>query len=317
MNIEYGNLFSKAWKITWGNKWLWVLGFLAGLGGGSNFNFNSSSRTNTPIGPNGPSTQLPPEVRQMLEQLQRPEIIGIALTILCIGLLIIVALFFLQVIARGGLIGGIRLADDNGKVGLGEAWAIGVRYFWRMLGLEILQLLPIIVLVVLAVLAFAIIGAATFGLGVLCLLPVGCILVIILIPYNLVFWLGGFGLVLEDLGVMDSAKRGWALLKTYPGPVIIVGVILFILLFIVGIVTLIPLAVIALPAILAFAGDPQHPNMSLLVGSGLALLCLIPILWLVNAILTTWVYSVWTLLYRQLIIDRAPQVPVTPLPQTV
>jgi hypothetical protein len=317
MNIEYGNLFSKAWKITWGNKWLWVLGFLAGLGGGSNFNFNSSSRTNTPIGPNGPSTQLPPEVRQMLEQLQRPEVIGIALTVVCVALIIAVGLFILQVIARGGLIGGIRSADDNGKVGLGEAWAIGRRYFWRMLGLEILQLLPIIVLVAIGGVIAIAFSAVTAGLGLLCILPVICILAILAIPYNLVFWLGGFGLVLEDLGVVDSAKRGWALLKTYPGPVLIVGAILFILLLIVSAVTLIPVALIAVPAMFAFAGDPQHPNMGLLAGSGLALLCLIPILWVVQAILTTWVYSVWTLLYRQLIIDRAPQVPVTPLPQTV
>lgn len=317
-NIDYGYLLSKAWQITWKNKWLWLLGFLVGLGGGSSVNFQN--RFNTQVNPNNPTTQLPPEVRQMLEQFRRPEVQGIVITLACVILLLALVLFVLRVIARGGLIGGIRLADDNGQVGLGEAWAVGVRYFWRMLGLEILQALPVIVLVILLVVGFIFFGLATAGIGVFCLLPIICVMVILLIPYNLVFWLAGFGLVVEGLGVFDSVKRGWEVLKANLAPVLIVGVILFILLFIVGLVTLIPIAAIALPAFFAFMGDPQHPNISLLVGSGIAFLCLLPFLWLFTGILTTWVYSVWTLLYSQLI-GRAPQVPspqapVTPLPQT-
>jgi hypothetical protein len=323
MNIEYGNLLSKAWRITWNNKWLWLLGFLVSSTLNTSFRFNTPSFDTQTPSPSGPRPQLPPEVERLVEQFQRPEVAGILITVACVILLLALVFFVLTTIARGGLIGGIRVADDTGKVGLGEAWGIGLRYFWRMLGLEILQALPIIVVAIVFVIFFIFLSAATFGLGVLCLLPILCILVILFIPYGLIFWLGSFGMVLEDLGVIDSVKRGWEIFKTHPGPVLLVGVILFILLFIVGLVVLIPFVVIAIPAVLAFMGDPQHPNWGLLAGAGLALLCLIPIIWVANGILTTWVYSVWTLLYRQLsgAVPQAPAAPQapdtsTPLPLT-
>lgn len=310
-NIDYGNLLSKAWQITWKNKWLWLLGFFAGLGSNGSVNFNS--RVNTSIGPNG-TPELPPQMQQMMDQFRRPEVLGVVLTIGCLFLLIVLALIVLHVISRGGLIGGIRLADDNGQVSLGEAWALGLRYFWRVLGLEILQIVPVLLVVIVLVIAFVILGIATFGLGVLCILPLICILAILAIPYNLVFWLAGFSLILEETGVFDSVKRGWEMFKANLVPVLLVGFMLFILLFIVGLISLIPVAVIILPAMLSFMNDPRNPNLGLLIGSGLALLCLIPIFWVVHAILTTWVYSVWTLLYRKLS-GLAPQAPVVPVSQ--
>jgi len=33
MNLDLGNIFSRAWKITWNSKILWLFGVLAGLGG--------------------------------------------------------------------------------------------------------------------------------------------------------------------------------------------------------------------------------------------------------------------------------------------
>lgn len=295
--MDYGNLFLRAWKITWNNKLLWILGFFAGLGNGVSFNNNFRGGGNGGnVGPNQPGGELSPEMQEFLRQLQRPEVVGIFLTVVCVLLLIAVALFVLGVISRAGLIGGVRLADDNGKVSLGEAWAVGVRFFWRMLGLELLQLLPLVVLVIGGV-ALAVLTA---GVGLVCLLPLLCVAIILIIPYNLVFWLAGYGLVLENLGVFDSVKRGWEMLKNNVAPVLIVGGVLFVGLFVVGLATLIPLIVIAVPVMFAFVADPQHPNLTLLAGAGLAFLCLLPILWVFTSMLTTWVYSVWTLLYRQL-----------------
>ena len=304
--MDYGNLFLRAWKITWNNKLLWILGFFAGLGGGASFNTNVRGGGGN-FGPNQPGGQLPPELQR---QLQRPEVVGIILTVACVLLLIVVALFVLRLISRAGLIGGVRLADESGRVAFGEAWAVGIRFFWRMLGLELLQLLPLVVLIICGVL----LAVLTAGVGVICLLPLICVGIILIIPYNLVFWLAAYSLVLENLGVVDSVKRGWEMLKNNVAPVLIVGGVLFVLLFVVGLATLIPLIAIALPVGIALIADPQHPNITLLAGAGLAFLCLLPILWIFTSMLTTWVYSVWTLLYRQLA-GPAPAIAAPAAPQ--
>src|SRR3990172_4054264 len=129
--MDYGAILSRAWKITWNHKILWVFGFLAGLasggGGGGNAGGGGGGQPGGPGGPGGPGF-LPPDFER---QMERPEVIGIILAVACVLILIAIALFVLSTIGRGGLIGGIRMADDTDKVTFGEAWAVGVRYFWR------------------------------------------------------------------------------------------------------------------------------------------------------------------------------------------
>ncbi len=289
--MDYGNILSRAWKITWNHKILWIFGFLAGFGTGApnfrnRFDVNGGSQ---PIGPG--YNPLPPELQR---QLERPEIVAIALAIVCVFLIIGLALFILSVIARGGLIGGIQLAEDKGQVAFGEAWAIGLRYFWRMLGMTIVLIAPALLFGLLA----AGVVLLTFGLGALCILPLLCAFIILYIPFSVVIWLGQIGIIVDDLSVFSAVSKGWELLKTNVGPVIVLGLILFVIGLVIGLVALIPLAVIAAPVLLAFLSDPNNPNIPLLIGAGLALLCLLPILWLVSSVVTTWVYSTWTLAYR-------------------
>lgn len=291
--MDYGAILSRAWKITWNNKILWLFGLFAGTGASFNFRGGGSRDGNGGFtgGPGGADVQ-----RQIERLLDRPEVVAAILAVAALVILIAIAFFILSVIARGGLIGGIRIADDNGQVTFGEAWSIGLRYFWRMLGMVLLLIAPILVLALLAV----VIGVLTFGLGLVCLLPLICVFVILYIPYAGVIWLGQIGVVVEDLKVFDGMKRGWELLKTNIGPVIIVGLLLFVIGFLIGFVVLVPLVVIAIPAIVAFMANPRDPNIPLIVGSIVAFLCFLPVLWVLSGMINTWIYSVWTLVYREL-----------------
>ena len=292
--MDYGEILSRAWKITWNNKILWLFGLFAGTGASLNTGNGGSGGGDGGGGfEGGPGGGLPPNIER---QLERPEVIAIILAITGVLLLIVVALIVLSIIARGGLIGGIRLADDNGKVTFREAWSIGLRYFWRIFGMAIMLVAPILV----GVMLYAGFAFITFGFGALCALPLLCLLIIAYIPYSVVVWLGQIGVVVDDLNVFDGLRKGWELLKNNVAHVIVLGVILFVVGFVIGVVTLIPVTVVAFPAVLAFVIDPEKPNVPLLVGAGIAFLCLLPILWLAGSVLTTWIYSVWTLAYRKL-----------------
>jgi hypothetical protein len=43
--MNYGDLLSRAWKIVWNNKYMFLLGFLAAFGSGGNIPFNNFTYT--------------------------------------------------------------------------------------------------------------------------------------------------------------------------------------------------------------------------------------------------------------------------------
>src|SRR5262245_20415866 len=118
MNLDFGNILTRAGRIIWRNKVLWLFGILASLGGGrGGFNFGGGGAGGgggfpSTGGPGGPD--LPPELRQFLERMQENgTFLAIVLGLVCLGLLIALVFFLLSIIGRGGLIGGVRLADQN------------------------------------------------------------------------------------------------------------------------------------------------------------------------------------------------------------
>src|SRR5262245_20405187 len=136
MNLDLGATLSRAWRITWQNKILWIFGILAALmSGGGNVDF-SFQGGRPPIG------QPDPRVEQFFRRIFGDDVPNVLLAagvgVGCLGLLFLVVLFVLSIIGRGGLIGGIQLADANGKVSFGEAWRAGTRKFWTVLAIGLI-----------------------------------------------------------------------------------------------------------------------------------------------------------------------------------
>lgn len=296
--MDYGNLLARAWQITWRNKILWLFGILAGGGISFNGNFGGGGRSNN----QGP---LPPDIQS---QLGRGEVLAVVLVVACIVIVIALALFVLSIIMRGGLIGGIRLADDNGRVTFGEAWAVGMRYFGRMLGIVLLLVLP--GLLVAFVFAFA--GALTGGLAFICLLPLLCLLIPAFIVLGIIAHFAQFAVVLEDLGVTAAFRRGWEILKANLGNIIVLGLILIVIDFIAGLVLVAPFFAIVIPTLfISAAAGANQPNTGVLAIAALACLCYLPIAIVAAGIVHAWTTSVWTLAYRKFI-GSAPALPSAP-----
>ncbi|MBM4424122.1 MAG: hypothetical protein FJ030_12160 [Chloroflexi bacterium] len=311
--MDYTEILSRAWKITWNNKILWVFGFLAGLASGSGGGSGGGSGRGGGGGPSGGGEfgpgNLPPDIER---QLERPEVIGVIIGVACLLIIIAIVAFVLSIIGRGGLIGGIRLADDTGKVAFGEAWAVGRRYFWRLFGIELLLAVAGLVVGAMGA-ATGLIGAFTLGIGLCFLLPVLCVLILALIPLSITAHFARFGVVVEDKPVMDAFRRGWELLKANLGPIIVLGAILIVISIIAGLVLVLPFFAIVFPTIFAFMLNPEDPNWVILGASGLAFLCYLPIAIVLGSILETWQTSAWTLAYRRFI-GSAPAAPVAAPP---
>jgi len=306
--MDYGELITRAWTITWNNKFLWVLGFLAAL---------------TSVGSNSNSFQNSYNESDFINNPQMAAQIGaLVVGLMCVFMIIGFILWLLSVAARGGLIDGVNRIDDGEKVTLGEAFSAGTSAIWRLIGVYLLAYLPMIIAgIVIAVLAFMTIGSAiametliqnpneaagaiigSMGLLGLCM----CLAICALIPLGMVlFFIAEFAArasVIQKMGITDSLSQGWDIFKSNLGPIII----LWLLLFVIGIIISFALGIVMLPfSLIVFApmftslfrdGTMSGMNMAWTIGGTL---CLGIVGAMLMSVVQTWTSAIWTLAYKE------------------
>jgi hypothetical protein len=328
IKINFGEIITKAWKITWKFKVLWIFGILAGCAGGnsgSNYNFNSGTG-NRNIG-NG-SNSMPDFFKnfnnmQPWQALQNKIgeyvwVIALVITLLCVLWLVF---YFLGMMGKIGLIKGASKGDEGAEqMSFGELWTESLPYFWRMTGLNVLVGLPIAlgVLVILAIFIFGVINAinsgsagAAGGAGAVAILlgmmgvfvSLMCVIGLIATIVSLIVHQAENALVLEEQGVLDALGRGWDVFKSAWFTVVVMAVLLGILSFGAGLVMAIPLIV---PAIalgvglgLTSAVSSGVGTLPLILAGGCFVLYL-PVIITLSGMLQTYMQSAWTLTYRRL-----------------
>jgi hypothetical protein len=291
--MDYGAVLKRTWEITWKYKGLWVLGILAacgngGNGGGGGSGGRASSSIQGDLGNAGANG-----LQHFFNNI--PEETLIIGAVVIVALLLVLALIFLVlgVIGQGGLIAGFNQADEGADVNLAEAFSMGTHFFWRILGLKLLLFIAGVVVAI----GVLVITILTLGIGLFCLL---CIGIPLLIAVGVYVTLTTVAIVVEDLDVFQAFGRAWNVIRDNVGPVVIMGVILVIGSAIVGLVFASPFIVILVPVITALAlGTQSAIGTGLLVG-GICLVLYIPVLIVLNGILTTYVMGAWTLTYRRL-----------------
>lgn len=294
MKLDFGDILTRAGRIIWKNKILWLFGILASLGGGRggfNYNFGGGGRRGPDFSnPGNPS--LPPEWQRMMERLTEDgTFLAIIIALACVGLLVALVFFLLSIIGRGGLIGGVRLADQNGTVSFGEAWALGMQNFLNvfLIGLFI-----------------GVIGLVIFGVtiipAIICF-PLLCLLIPIGIVLSAFTTLSQTAAVTDGLGVTAAMGRAWQVIQANLGGVVILAVILGLLSTIFGVIAAAPLFFAVVPVIIAWAGfanESQAVGNTALILAGLCVLAYLPVLIIVGGILEAWMTAAWTLAYQQL-----------------
>jgi hypothetical protein len=116
-------------------------------------------------------------------------------------------------------------------------------------------------------------------------------------------------IVLENLPLIPAISRGWEVFKANLGPIIVMAIILAVLGIVVGFVIAIPVLVIVVPAAITFAVGNQQ-NYTPMIFAGICLCLYIPVVWLLNGILTAYTESAWTLTYMRLTAKPPDNAPV-------
>ncbi len=310
--VNFGEILTQAWKIIWKYKVLWLFGFFAtlGAGGGSGNSAGSSSNFNTGRfnGAFNGTFNSP----QWMQRLSDSAPVWLPILLILILLLIIVCIV-LNAFGNIGLARGAWQADESGAhPTFGQLWSAGLHYFWRIF-LLVLALWALSITLALIVVIPAIgVTVLTLGVGLICLLPLLCVLAIVFWALTILTNLAVIAIVNEDLGVIDAVKRAWAILKNRPGDVLITALILWVGQAVAGFLGALPLILVAAPLVVSLMLRSQQATTSGVIGgmifSGIFFLIYLPIFILIRSIVQAYVNTTWTLLFRR-VTGRAVQTP--------
>ena len=217
--MDFGNILSRAWRITWKHKALWLFGILASCSGqstysgqGFNFGINGTQLAD-------PGT-FPPGMERFFFQLQRsleniaPEaMLGITLAIFAVAMIFVLVFSVFSVFGRVGLIKGSLLAEAGETIAISSLISQSAPFFWRVMGLNILLNIAVVFVMGFLIFGGLIFSAVTFGIGLLCFIPLICLLVPLSILYYVYIEVANVALISEDLNVIEAARRGYEVLR--------------------------------------------------------------------------------------------------------
>ena len=322
--MDYGEVITKAAKLIWKFKILWLFGLLAGLSSGSGninplFSFNAADSLFRDTNLSQPFAQFFYGLADMIRQ--APGWFFFILLVLVFGLGLV--FFLVGVFGKIGLTRGAWQADGGAAhLEFGLLVNESMPSFWRVAGLNLLVGLPGFAIALIFIMFFVVGLAAGFsqdapGIAIVLMcviLPLSCLLVPFFWFLGILSELSTVAVVGEGRGIIAGVKRGWQLIRRSPGPVLLVAVLVLVaqigLGILVGLVTA-PIGIGALVGDLIFSGSGDFSFAFLLP----FLLIAIPLSLVLGAVFSGYIGTLWVLVFRRLAAADTAQVPVrTPPP---
>ena len=302
MNINIGEVLSRAWQIIWRHKVLWIFGILSGCansGGGGNFNISNQR-------------QAPEQMQRFFSDMPQGQLIALVVIAILVVLFLVILVIFLGTIGRIGLIRGAKQADQGTeRLAFGELFSGSMPYFWRVFLLNLLVGLAF-ALAIIALAVFGLIGTIfTLGIALICLIPMICLLVPVAWAIGLLVEQSSIAIVVENLGIMDGLRRGWEVIKANAGTMVVMWLILVLGIGLIGgLIIGLPFALIAIPALFALFSEGEVALRGGLLISAICLVAYLPFLIVLSGILRSYIGSAWTLTFLRLTTPAQSQVEV-------
>jgi hypothetical protein len=294
--VDYGKILRRAWDIVWEHKFLILLGVLIALGGTQ----TASQSINFQIGDRWFEGQLPrvpdiPQWRDLPRQWGIPIAVGLLmLGVIIIGVVVGLILRVISLLAQGSLVAAVATIDKVGTSSFGTAFRAGWQKGWRLIAIGFIPALPVLLLL----LGGLAMGLLLFGLtrpvqtpniramglaALIFLVPAGILLAIATV-LEVLRAFATRALMLEDLGVFASYRRGWQVLLSNFGEAAVLALIQLGITILIGLLSVFP-------------------------GALLALCCLLwPILLLLRGAIAAYFSTLWTLAWRGWTLTPRPDI---------
>lgn len=315
--MDYGEVISKTWRITWKNKGLWILGILAGCsasgrgsggqfsGGFRGFQFDSSNIDRFEF------EGVPIEIENFFRGITDEAFFFAIFALICVFLFLALVFLVLGVIGQGGLIAGFSRADEGADVSLGEAFSLGLQSFWKLLGIRFTVWIIGLIIGIVLVVGLIVLGIVTLGIGLICLLPLICLIVPLVFAVDSYITLTMVAAVDEDLPVFDAFGRAWQVFKENLGPMIVMALVLVLGGGLASIIVAAPFFAVFVPFIIGLVNGTEQGILTGLVASGVLFFVALPVVIVLSGILNTFVTGAWTLTFRRLTGKSGAEVALT------
>ena len=307
MNFDFVEVFTRAAKITWKYKVLWIFGILASCGrsSGGNSSYRGSGGGNgVTDNPFTPEMMRQAEAFVMRMTSWFEQNTWIIFAVIAFAIISIILQIFFNLVGTAGLARGVVHAENGSEsLQFGELFSESLGYFWRLFGAALIIWLPVMVIFILAFFVMLIpamnsnVNDVAIGSGlVLFFISLCCCLFPISIALNLYHLQVKRSITVNNLGILEALARGWQVFSKNIIILLIIGVVIFIASFIIGVLVMLPLLLLLVPLMQSFIqGDIT--SWRPFIGVCIFFLCYSPIAWLISGLLATYTESVWTLTY--------------------
>lgn len=313
--MDYGEILSRAWRIIWKHKILWIFGIMAGCSSGGGGNSGGSYRANSSDFDSGYPGEVAASIQRFFDQIGPEMLTLLIIAGVCLVLGLIVLGVFLGITGRVGLIRGTLQAEREAEPQLrfGELFRGSLPFFWRQFLLGLLMFVLILGLILIGILVAVPATLLTFGFALLCLIPLICLLIPIGAALHVVIQQSQIAIVVEDLGVIDGLKRGWEVFRANLLPYLVMWLILNLGVgLLAGIVLMLPLGIALIPLIVSMITTQTLELNVLTIASLVCVAGYLPVLIVLGGALTAYIHSAWTLTFLRLTGRRMEEVIVPP-----
>lgn len=326
--MDYGRIISRAWKITWRYRALWILGIFAGISGCQASGGSSGHGSGDFSLPDGSTVSR--DWSGDLGSVARHAEQWLPLLVAGIGLLVILGIVWmvLHVAARGGLVVGANAAEEDRRLSLGTLWGSGFGRFWPLVGVDLLLRFPVFVagLVLLVAIVVPILGLVAGGgqpdsamvVPVCGSLAIGLpALFVFAAVLDMLHPLAERYVVLGVQGPLQATGNAWRFFRARFKHTFLMwllsGALNLAVEFIVAAVVVALVLVFAVPAGMTALSSMYGVAWGL---AGIGILLLIVVLVLFSGVWGTFSSALWTMFFRDVTGMSAPaaQAPVEPQP---
>jgi hypothetical protein len=295
--MDFGEVLSRAWQVIWKHKVLWIFGILAGCGstgGSAGENFRVTYRRMAPT--------VEGNFNNFINRLPNWQIALIVGLLILIVLVLVILAIFLGTVGRIGLVYGTRQVDEEIEpLVFGELFNGSLPFFWRVFFLNLLVGIAGFVIALIIIIPLLIFALVTLGIGLLCIIPLICVLVPLGWLVGVIIEQANIAIVVEDQGIIAGLQRGWEIFRSNLGTMIIMALILYVGIGLIGGFLIgLPLALVFAPLLTGLLLNTNRAFEGGLVLSALCFVGYLPILIILNGILRGYIEAAWTLTYLRL-----------------
>ncbi len=309
----YRPIFKKAWEITKQNRFLWVFGLFAALAGNGGI-YEILVKGFGRIVSEGEATLLVSKWAWFTEFLSFPRLEDIYVrSPLFVSLLwvlffvILAALAFLIwviVSSRGALISSVKKIASKKKTGLRDGWTDGKKYFWPVLSLNLLAkalTFGLLVLITVPAMIFLTGGNVNVGLNLFLYILAFVVFTSLALFVSFMAVYATCFVVMEGKSFIESIRLSWKMfIKNW-----LISIEMALLLFAITIgagigITLFTLLYMIPVALLLFAFSYLELTIGFWLIAFLATLGWFLAIFFAGAILSTFQFSSWSLLFIEI-----------------